>query len=300
MGQYVTIGEWEDGSPEWLAARHEGIGASDTPSILEVPGSFKTRLQVWAEKVNKEAQETENEKLLEILEFGHKMEPVIAKTLEERTGMKVVPEKRTLGHPDYPFIRANLDGWIEIDGVMVPAEFKNVNEFMGSKWEEQPPLVFNVQLQHQMYVVGADRGVLAAVIGGNRFRYAIVEKNSKFHLQMEKELLNFWKMVENNEMPGGVAEDIDFLKSLFTSEPTKEVVLPDEAREWAAEIEEAKDAIKKWTKLQKDAEAKIWQALGDAGVGELPGGGGFKVVNVEKESYTVSATKYKFLKAIKE
>jgi putative phage-type endonuclease len=296
---FCIIGDWADGSPEWLAARHEGIGASDTPSILDVPGAYKTKLQIWTEKVNKEAQDTENDRLLEILEFGHKMEPIIAGTLEERTGMKVVPEKRTLGHATHPFIRANLDGWIEMDGVMVPAEFKNVNEFMGSRWEEEPPLVFNVQLQHQMYVVGAERGVLAAVIGGNRFVYAIIERNEKFQEQMVRALLNFWDDVENNNMPSGVAEDIDLLKNLFETESAKETVLPDEARDWAAAIEEAKDAIKKWTKIQKDAEAKIWQALGDAGVGELPGGGGFKVISVDKEPYTVAASSYKYLKQIK-
>jgi hypothetical protein len=71
------------------------------------------------------------------------------------------------------------------------------------------------------------------------------------------------------------------------------------ALEQLGRIEEAKEAIKKWTQLQKDAEAKIWQALGDAGVGELPGGGGFKVVRVNKEPYTVAASSYKYLKQIK-
>jgi len=297
---FVVIGEWEDGSPEWLAARHQGIGASDTPSILGAGGAYKTRLQVWAEKIDEEVQQSEDERFLEILSFGHKMEPIIAQTLEERTGMKVVPEKRTLGHKEYPFIRANLDGWIEIDGVMVPAEFKNVSEFMGSKWEDEPPLKFNIQLQHQMFVVGADKGVLAAVIGGNRFVYAIIEKNEKFQEQMVRELVLFLDMVQNNDRPDPVAEDIDLLKGMFDTVEDSEIALPHEAMDWDEAITEAKEKIKAWEKIKRENEAKLWDALGDAELGVLPGGGAFKVVTVNKEAHEVKASRYKMLRRRKE
>lgn len=297
---FLVVGEWEDGSPEWLAARHEGIGASDTPSILEAEGAYKTRLQVWAEKVNKEVQAIEDERFMEILTFGHKMEPVIRETLQERTGMKVVPEKRTLAHPEHPFIRANLDGWIEMDGVMVPAELKNVSEFMGSKWEDEPPLKFNIQLQHQMYVVGADRGVLAAVIGGNRFVYAVIDRNEKFISQMERELIRFWEMVTNNDRPEPVAEDIDLLKTIFVPDDDIEVALPAECMEWAKRLDEAKENIKEWEKEKRKYEALIWDAMGNARTGEMPGGGGFKVVSVNKKGYYVADSEYKYLRRIKE
>lgn len=276
------MGTFEVQSEEWLDARRKGIGASDSPSILGAPGAFSSSLSVWAQKIGTDSQDPPNEGLAEMFHFGNKMEPLIADELRERTGYEVRPEPRTLAHPVNDFIQANLDGWVCVEGVWGPAEFKNVTEFTGDQWDYDVPLKYQVQIQHQMYVSGAVVAVAAALVGGRKFRWTAVERNQEFIDAMVEKLGIFWSMVENNIQPMASGTDVSLLKELANTEEDATIVLPFEATHWAAQISGAKEEKKRWDELKKRAEARVLQAMGDATVGALPDNSGTFRITVNK------------------
>jgi len=278
----VDLGTYEVQSVEWLDLRRGGIGASDSPSILGAPGAFSTSLGVWAQKIDYDSSETVDERRDELFHFGNKMEPLIASELMERTGYEVRQEPRTLAHPDNVFIHANLDGWVCVDGVWGPAEFKNVGAYVADQWLEEVPLKYQVQIQHQMYVTGADVAVAAALIGGNQFLWSTLERNEEFIDAMVNKLKRFWVMVDENIMPTVGEADLEMLKQLADTEVDACEVLPFEAVEWAAMIAQAKAEIKNLTEIRRETEAKVWAALGNAAIGELPNNSGQFIVSINK------------------
>ena len=283
----TVIGEYEVQSEEWLDARSQGVGASDTASILGATGAFSTCLQVWAQKTGIDTDADEiSDRLAELFHFGNKMEPLIADELRERTGYEVREEPRTLAHPDQPFIRANLDGWVCVDGVWGPFEAKNSSAYVLDQWAEEAPIKYQVQVQHQMYVAGAEISVIATLLGGNQFLWTTVDRNDKFIDAMVSKLKEFWLMVECDVMPAAGDLDLGLVKSLVTSNPTLTTVLPFEAIHWAAQIRESKEKIKTWEALKKSAEVKVWGALGDATLGAMPDGSGdVKVITTKRSKY---------------
>jgi putative phage-type endonuclease len=278
----AVVGEFEVQSDEWLAARKLGLGASDTPSILGVPGAFGTSLKVWAQKIDNDYSENIDERTAELFYFGNRMEVIIAEELERHSGYEVRPEARTLAHPEEQFVQANLDGWALIDGVWGPAEFKNVSAWAADQWDEDVPLKYQVQIQHQMYVVGAEVAVAAALLGGNQFLWKTVERNDEFIEAMVRKLAEFWAMVENNVMPMAGDADLELIKAFNDTEPELADVLPFEALHWRDQIEASKEKLKKWKDFRRDAEAKVWQALGEAAIGELPDNSGQFYVTTNK------------------
>ena len=282
----INLGTFEVQSDEWLELRDEGIGASDTASILGAAGAFSTCLEVWAQKTGAVPPRDIDDRLAELFHFGNKMEPLIADELSERTGYDVRHEPRTLAHPDNPFIRANLDSWVCVEWVWGPGEYKNSSAYVADQWAEEAPIKYQVQTQHQMYVAGAEISVIATLLGGNQFLWTTLDRNDKFIDGMVEKLTRFWAMVEDNEMPMAGELDLDLVKKLTETDPDIASVLPLEAIHWAAQWAEAKKEIKTWEAFKKAVEVKVWGALGEAALGELPDSSGqFKVVRTKRSKY---------------
>jgi len=297
----TVLGSWEVESEEWLEARRQGIGASDVASILEVEGAYLTPLQVWAQKRGILQQDEEDRRRSsEILRWGKRLEPFIAEALQDATGYKVILTNETLAHPQYPFLRANLDAFAFCNTRGYgAAEFKNVGGYNAKDWKEETPLKFQVQLQAQLLVTGLPWGVIGGLIGGNSFVYSEMERNDAFISAMLPKLIEFWKMVETGEAPRATGRDTKLLAKLHSGTGDTEVGLPAEAHEIDQRLKEAKENISLWESVKKQAEAEIWQLLGDAALGVMPGGGGYKVVTVKKDGYVVEPFSYKYLKRVK-
>lgn len=290
----TIVGTFEDGSDEWLNARKDGIGASDVASILGVPGAFASPLEIWAQKIGEDYSRKIDDTLNEMFHFGHRMEPLIAEELVDRTGYEVRPEPRTLAHPITGFVRSNLDSWVSVDGTWCPGEFKNASAYTLDQWLQEPPLKYQVQVQAQMYVTGAPMAVIAALVGGCRFLWTTVERNDEFIAAMVRRLTLFWHMVMENERPRACELDIELLKSLAETDDELAIVLPFEAIHWAAQRTEFKEEIKERQALVREADAKIWEAMGDASVGELPDNSGQFRVTTNKHG--TKSLRYKEMK----
>lgn len=183
------------------AKRHEGLGASDTPIIMGY-SSYKTPYQLYLEKTG--AIEPDQE-LTEQQYWGNMLEPLIIKRFAEENDVKVTfPD--TVYHPDYPFIFANLDGWIESEDAVVEA--KCANSFQRKEWDmaltDGIPLVYLIQIAKQCAITNATRGYCAVLIGGMEYKQFIYERDAALEDLIIKADVEFWHCVQNRIEPNPI------------------------------------------------------------------------------------------------
>src|SRR5262245_19558887 len=164
----------------WLAARRHGIGGSDAPAVLGV-SPWKTSAQLWAEKLEMLEEDAAES---EAMRMGRKLEPIIRELYTEATGQHVLesPPYDIRRSRTYPWMTATLDGVVFPPEAAEPGVFeaKTASAWHRDEWATEPPVAYQVQVQHNMVVTGATWGVLAVLIGGQHFRHYRVERNDAF------------------------------------------------------------------------------------------------------------------------
>lgn len=187
---------------EQRAKRHEGIGASDTPIIMGY-STYKTPYQLYLEKIG--AIES-NEEMTEQQYWGNALEPIIINRFAEENDVTVTfPD--TVYHPDYPYIFANLDGWIESEGAVIEA--KSANSFQRKEWDmaltDGIPLVYLIQVAKQCLITNATRGYCAVLIGGMEYKQFIYERDAALEDLILKADIEFWRCVQNRIEPDPIS-----------------------------------------------------------------------------------------------
>lgn len=176
---------------DWLKARKQGIGSSDVGAILGL-NKYKTPLEVYEEKISPEIVEIP---MTPALEFGIKLESVVADTYAERTGRQVVRDNKIRIHPEHPFLIANLDRIIrpsngEGRGIL---EVKTASSMAVKQWGTEIPLSYFAQVEHQLNVTGMEWGVLALLVDGREFQTFDVKRDDAFIAMMQSVLIDFWE-----------------------------------------------------------------------------------------------------------
>lgn len=190
-------------SPEWRQWRRDGIGGSDAPVIVGV-SPYRGPLELWMEKVGESVPEPDPVTARRFL-IGHLLEGPLLDLFESDHGVRV--ERGPLFERiDRPFLRASLDGAIlREDGTVetvVEAKWSNAG-----RWEddgEQDPEVPEdvlVQVQHQIYVTGAERAMVLGLIRGVPREVQIDPDPEMIDLILSMER-RFWPLVRDRVRPG--------------------------------------------------------------------------------------------------
>ena len=257
---------------DWLRYRTMGIGGSDV-SIIAGINPYKSVYQLWLEKTGQtEPDESENE----YTHFGTVLEPVIRREFMERTGLKIRQKHMLLQSEEHPFMLANLDGMINLNGKMCIFEAKTASAYKLDEWQSGIPPEYMLQVQHYMAVTDTSKAYIAALIGGNHFLYKLIERDNEIIskiIAMEK---CFWKV----NVLGGIAPDIDgtratteYFNSKYNVSNGLAVKLPEELISECEEYNRLADEIDRLTSA-KDAVCN-------------------RIKNVLKENETGFAGKYK-------
>lgn len=186
---------------DWLRYRAMGIGGSDV-SVVAGINPYRSVYQLWLEKTGQiEPEQSDSE----YAHFGTLLEPVIRKEFTERTGLKVRQKHMILQSEEYPFMLANLDGIINVDGERCIFEAKTASAYKTDDWQNGIPPEYMLQIQHYMAVTGTKKTYIAALIGGNHFICKMIERDDSIIqkiIAMEK---CFWEI----NVLGGVEPVID-------------------------------------------------------------------------------------------
>lgn len=178
--------------------RVEGLGASDSPIIMGY-STYKTPYQLYLEKTG---LVTSEEEVTEQQYWGNALEPLIIQRFAEENNVKVsFPD--TIYHADYPFIFANLDGFLESENAVVEA--KSANAYQRKEWDSGAvdgiPLVYLVQIAKQVAVANADRGYCAVLIGGCEYHQFVYERDKALEELIIQSDIRFWECVQKRIEP---------------------------------------------------------------------------------------------------
>lgn len=151
MLEPIKIADAEADEAAWLAARGEGVTATDVHGLAQ--GGASTRQRILADKVSGSSfrgnQHTAR---------GKRREPIIAEWIERRFG--IAPNRWLLAHPEHPQYLATPDGFGHITvqtGLTVPAGSEIKSHDHG--WmppESGIPADHADQCQWGMFITGAD------------------------------------------------------------------------------------------------------------------------------------------------
>src|SRR3990172_7017919 len=97
-------------TPAWLEWKNQGLGSSDAPIIMGV-SPWMTALQLWEIKTGKFKPSQESNWAME---RGSRLEPKARAHYQLLTERDMTPALKE--HPEYPFLRASLDGFDPLYG----------------------------------------------------------------------------------------------------------------------------------------------------------------------------------------
>lgn len=252
----------------WREFRKKGIGGSDVSAIAGL-NKYRSPISVWLEKTGQYEPEEPGESAY----WGTLLEEVVAKEFSTRTGLKVQRRNAILQHPQYPFMIANLDRVI-VDkergqGIL---ECKTAGEFMAGAWEDEKiPDSYMLQVQHYLAVTGLAYAYIAVLIGGNKFKHKLIERDEEIIEHLIKIESDFWSMVEKGIPPemDGSESSTNLLKSLYPESKADSIIqlhtsaelLIDEYEKAAADEKDAafrkEEAANQLKNILKDSETGV-------------------------------------------
>jgi putative phage-type endonuclease len=261
-----------DDEQEWLAVRNTGIGASEIGAVLGLPGVShrSSPLKVFMEKVG--AIEPEDLSDVEAIEWGHEMEPVIARRYKARTGRPVERGRRgryqVLRSKLYPWALCSLDFWTADNdgGERRPLEVKNVSAFLAEDWLDGTPDYYHAQVQQQILVTGKPLATSACCIGGNRLAWCDVPRDEQMIRKIIFHGSLMWERIVQRipPEPDGSEATKQLLARLYPQDNDSSVELPaallDIVEDWRRLKGEVKDRIKLITLKENEIKATLGKA----------------------------------------
>lgn len=247
------------------------IGSSDVAAILGV-SPWKSTFQLWQEKTGAWCEEITPEKQ-RILDRGHRWEPVIVEMLVEELAARghsvaVVARNERYRDPEHPFLAAEIDVELEIDGELVNGEIKSVNNFYrrpkgwGEEGSDEVPICYAAQVMHGLMVRPRQRTLVAPLFGLDDLRIHWVERDDETIAAIRTRELEFWqRLQDDNPPPPETGADINWLYRTDTGEA---VEADAELLELCSELSRAKAAGKTWENAVEVLTQRIKLRMGHA------------------------------------
>ena len=201
---------------EWLDYRRCGIGGSDVAALLGI-SPWRTARDLYYDKLNIATVE-DNESNWVALEMGHLLEPLIAQIFQRRTGYKIYQIKKMFQHPQYLWMLADVDYFVELpDGTTAILEIKTTNYNAKDNWwldgEEIVPVYYETQGRHYMAVMNIERCFFCCLYGNNEEESIIREIRRDMAYEEEMIFLEqyFWENHVLTKTPPPYTEDGDLV-----------------------------------------------------------------------------------------
>lgn len=259
------------GTPEWHAARRNGIGASEV-GVLFGCDPYQTQAELYARKVGELADEETEE-----MRMGRRLEPMLLRLFLEDSGAhEVGVAQASVADMEAPHLFATPDGWYTVRPHPEPTarvvETKATSE---PEPADGPALRWALQVQTQLACTGAQHGKIAALYQSTRFRIHDVPRNEAV-ISAIRERVEWWwwTYVRKGRVPRDPARPLPehVLDALYPREqPGKTIVLPPEAVEWNDRAVELAAQIAKSTRHLEEYKCWLKEAMGDAERGIVPG-----------------------------
>ena len=185
-----TIVELEQGTDEWRAWRHKGIGASDAPTIMG-ENHFKSAAQLLKEKREPARESFQNEAMAR----GIQLEPEARRRYIVKTGRDVRPA--CLQSTRHDWLRASLDGFAINHGSVVEIKCGQ-SVYRKASQSRSVPGYYYGQMQHILTVTGLDSLDFWCYWPGCSELLLPVERDNAYIERLLNKELEFWRLVQRN------------------------------------------------------------------------------------------------------
>lgn len=251
---------------DWLDYRKRGIGGSDASVVCGI-NRYKSPVELWMDKTGQlPYQETG-----EAAYWGTQLEGIVRAEFTKRTGIEVQIVKQLLQSVENPFMLANLDGLCRHpDYGNCIFEAKTATAYKVGEWDDTIPDEYQLQIQHYTAVTGFRAAFIAVLIGGNTFKWKLVERDDELISMLISFEKVFWQHVQARTPPplDGSDTSAKFLAERFPSSvPASQISLPPSASELLTQYDEACEQLDAATERKQKAENLLKQMLGENEVG---------------------------------
>lgn len=243
----------------FLLNRKLGIGGSDIASIMNL-SPYSTPLDVYREKMSPEVMYEEEG---EDLKRGKRVERYILQEYCEANDCAVEVNLPTVIHPEYPFMRGNIDARVVGQNVIVEAKSTKCPI---AKWEEGIPEYYRTQVAYYAMLFNADRVDVPVLFSNWQYACFTYWRDSEYEALIKEAVINFW----NNHIIPGIPPEPSTPAELQTVYPkienAKTIKADNEIREKVCQWQEAAIKRKELEKQEEKLKIEIQRFMGDAGI----------------------------------
>lgn len=237
--------------------RRKYIGGSDIAAVMGM-SRWKTPLKLWLEKTG-ECEPVDLSKV-EAVQLGSELEEFVAQKFSKETGKQVRKQSKMYVHKDYPFIAAHVDRLIM--GTDEILECKTCGSHKKDEWEgEDIPQEYVLQVIWYLGITGKKKAYIAVLIGGQAFKYKMIEFDKELFETMIDMAKNFWNCVQTKTPPALTPDDNALLSEIF-AKPNEEIIENQDMEEKISKLQQVKDDISALETEQKMLEAEIKNVIG--------------------------------------
>ena len=178
----------------WHSYRRKGIGGSDVAAVYG-QSPFCTTRDLYYTKIGIKPVIEEEENWV-AKKYGHLLEDLVAEIFSRKTGLRVYKKSYLYAHPDYPFMQANVDFFVQMpDGSEAILECKTCNYNCRDKWDNDAvPFNYELQVRHYMAIMNIGKAFVACLYGNNEneFVYRTIDRDLDFEADMIEQEKYFW------------------------------------------------------------------------------------------------------------
>ncbi|MBM3210574.1 hypothetical protein FJZ33_00020 [Candidatus Poribacteria bacterium] len=241
-----------------MKERSNFIGSSEIAAVMGL-SRWHTPLSLWAEKTGNIEPEDLSDK--EYVQLGSELEDFIAKKFAKATGMKIRKAPKRYVDKDYPYMACQVDRLIE--GTDMLLECKNASAWKEKEWkDEEIPIEYVLQVSWQLMVTGRQKGYVAVLIGGNKFRYKEIQADQELFAKMREAAVRFWDMVLDKTPPAATGDDNDMLLALHPKSD-EQIQAVEEMNDCIATLQKTKADISELETQKNALEAKLKEVIRD-------------------------------------
>lgn len=258
---------------EWLALRRRGIGGSDAAAVLGLD-PYRSPAAVYADKLG---LIPDDEEPSEAAYWGTVLEDVVAQEFARRTGHTIRRRNAILRHPEHEWMIADVDRFVYEEGRLTGLlEVKTASAWVAEQWEDgQVPNRVVVQVQHYLAVTGLQRGYIAALIGGQRYVQARIDRDDELIAMLIEREGAFWRDHVLAGVPpvlDGSEASAEIVRRLYPeARPQSSVILPAEARDLLERRRQVRADVERSQTELAEIDNRLKQLVGEAEAAYLPG-----------------------------
>lgn len=243
----------------FLLDRKLGIGGSEIAPIMGL-SPYSTPLDVYRDKMNPEVIYEEES---EDLKRGARVEKYILQEYCEVSSLEIETNLPPFIHPEYPFMRGNIDAKVVGQNVIVEAKSTKCPI---SLWEKGIPEYYRTQVAYYAMLSNADRVDVPVLFSNWQYACFTYWRDLEYEARIRQEVIDFW----NNHIVAGIPPAPSNPAELYEVYPKLEsakiIKADNEIREKVCLWQEVSIKRKGLEKQEEKLKIEIQRFMGDAGI----------------------------------